>query len=516
MKKIITVLLSALMLLPYAMPILADGELAVSFTASDGDVVSLNELSNFKVTAYNAESVELFADDISVGKLTEASEDDAYIFEIIPNHLGKLKLKAVAERGEEKKEYSATVNCVKPYEKSLLFRDFENYKSGQKPPFSQAETNNNGEWGPKKYDDNHGTSMQITAYPGLYYDPWFGYNMSATTDDITLKWDYICSNTENNLNIFLRNGGNGFYAFRIKNGDFDGINNGILFDNIFEPNKWYNITINLHTKESAFDVTVIDEESGDAYNTSGIFKSNILGEMAGFRFFCTRNADMNAQYGFDNFSIIKSGILPYVKEIGENGDADHTLDYIPVRFNSRIETPSTEDITLENEIGPVGIKDIEAENDDASGETVIKIYPEWKSSAKLEPSCRYTVTFSGNLKSSDGIEYELPMVSDFKTTSKDFDIIDGTFEYSKDGNIRFKAEIQNLTADEKQFILIIPVFENGVLQKLITKTDSISSGETVWAQADVTGISTESMLKAFITDVSYIPVSNKIYVYNNK
>lgn len=516
MKKIITVFLSVLMLLSYAMPTLADGELDVSFTASDGDVVLPDELSNFKVTAHNAESVELFADDMSVGKLTESSEDDTYIFEFTPNHLGMLKLKAVAERGEEKKEYSATVNYVKTYEKSLLFNDFENYKSGQRPPFAQGQTNGQGEWGPKKYDDAHGTSMQITAYKGSGSDPWFGHEISATSDDITLKWDYISNNAGGNLNIYLNNGTSGFYAFFISNGSFIGVNKRVLLDSVFEANKWYNITLNLHTAKNEFDITVVDEENGESYNASGDFQGNDLNKLARFRIFCSRNTDMDITYGFDNFSIIKRGVLPYISDIGEDGEAEHTSDYIPVRISSGIETPSIEDITLKNEIGPVGVEKIETENDTASGETVLKIYPKWKSSAKLEPSCRYTVTFSGNLKSSDGIEYELPVVSEFKTTSKDFDVIDGIFECPDDGALRFKAKIQNLTSDEKQFILIIPVFENGVLQKLVTKTNTISSGETISAEVDITDISSDSILKAFVTDASYIPVSNKIYAYNIK
>ena len=95
-------------------------------------------------------------------------------------------------------------------------------------------------------------------------------------------------------------------------------------------------------------------------------------------------------------------------------------------------------------------------------------------------------------------------------------VLDGGFETSADETVKFSVLVCNDSQEPKQVRLIVPVFENGILKKVVSKAGSVEANSTLPLETDPIEIGDKMKLQGFVTAADFAPISNKIYSYVKK
>lgn len=499
----------------------AEEELITFANINSEGLVDIADLSDFLVLvdeSIEVSSVELIADGISLGEDTEAP----FSFALDESALGERNVKAIvcdnsgtyyyAERNFSLVQYTSGAVCS---------ADFSSYSGGAGTVGTAHWINEQGP--PVVFDrgDENGKCLMI-AYPDVDHsghscnsvcDKWpqFRHNGNAADKN---KSSVIHFETDFYFDQPERGTGRGWssYGWSAYGSSPDGNkSNSILSiaasatgtvmkcagqEFPINQQQWYRIIFEYDWKTGNTslwldgDQLIKNEIAARSYNLTGL----------------TWIQGGGASYGgsvcFDNWDMWSVFTSPYSEGLANGEEVlSYTEESVTLTLTQGISLMEPSLLTLTNEIGDVEIESAQVSLEDKT----ITVKPV----GGFLPSNTYELTIPEKTLFPSG-EISKPLKLRFKTSSEETDVVSGNIV--KGAGVSFSADVINTSATPKTLTAYLCAFKNGVFYKLESARESVSGESPVTITTPAIEKASGITYKAFVTDETGKPITDKFYV----
>lgn len=486
------------------------------------DKVDINNLRSVLIRASDQDgyikSVALYINNKLIG-MQNGNETEEYRFNISADSLGRCTVKAVAtDDSGAASETERSVIFIHSKIEQKNFLDFNNY-TGINMPFPSSGAYNSAGNETTRYDyieidSEHGKSFAtyVTENSGKgSIGPWVGFPI-ATSDVAHIEFELYL--TEDNLTLPM------YVADRsvspaisnrpmwINGGNLKIISQGAEMNSVrLSKGKWYKFEYKLDVSDNTFSLYVY-ENGVNIVSCDKYLLDKKMSVFSDFRFFF--GGGIKGAFCLDNVKYSVETVLPYITGVlDDDGNiaGDGVIDYknkeVSVKLSSALSSVSLSDITMLNEIGNVKIKSVKLDN------TTITVTPDYKEDKGFEPSNKYIITIGKNAKMANGDTIGYKNAIEFSTSNKELDLINAYF--SKNEGVSFSADAINLTGSQRCLTAVMIVFENGMFKRTVTANSYVENNQSKIITTPPVKCAVKSVVKAFLIDEGFRPVSNKIY-----
>lgn len=539
MKKQLSLFLSVMLVLTMLSGVTVSyaAEPTISFDSiPENGLVNVNDLSDFTVSVSSdatPELVELFVDGNSLGTKTAEPFSFNVPSDVLGSHTALAKVKIGSDDYiETEKDFTvfeyvdgSINNCTYEFlkEEDTNKSSFDNRPDGstqwvfaggnRSTEYYQIGTQDDG-----RAQSGQGKCLIIAPVTGVYSSPSevlytrFRMPSSSTSASSYFRFEtdfYMAAYSDG-----TEPNGFKFGAEATINGSRRAVNfatadkNGLVVNGTTYPlskNTWHRLIF-----EYDYATRVVSAWIGDTQIVDKeVISANGVG--TGFYWVTLAPTKNGGEYRLDNsklYAIIQS---PLAKGVLNGSDVAAELTYTDssaqLVFNRGITAGGIDEtkISLENEIGVITDATFEL-----SAEGNLIVTPR----NGFEPSNYYSLVIPRGTKFAGTGALPKPLSVKFKTTASPLDMSSGKIRTA--GTKAFlETELVNTSGETKTLIAYISVYKNGVFQKLV-KTDDVvlTNGNTIKVTTPDFVPESGAELKAFVTDNTGAPISNKIYTLN--
>lgn len=516
MKRLCSYILCVLLLIS-VMPVFADDGFAVTLNVADAELENKTPIT-VTTTGGTAEYVTLLVNGQEV-ETQKTGDGGTYTFAYWYDAVGTYQLRAIASDGTKAVSADKTVKVVRTVVTQDTLIDFEDYTGGGSVGGKVVSRSFNGNCtiAPKTFADGHGNTFFVTLGDEMQYTggPQMGYDR-LSTNEINIKFDvrfnWNKGGTSSKYAPYVQVMGYDetgseridWTSFVIDNGTLNA--GGTTYDTV--EDQWYTFSYTVNPKTDKHSLTVtLDNQVVLSYSnvavggiTKTTKKQQAISAFSYLRFWF--KGGNGETYAFDNFVSSVSSETPQITGVAASESEDvskvlpYTADCVYVGLADGFQSITKDDITLENEIGNVKIKDVDL----ANGK--LKIVPD-VAGQKFETSNRYRITVGKNAGLKDEKTLGCNVMYCFTTTSASIDLKEGKFE-QWGSNVKFTPEFSG-SAEAK---IVLLAFENGVFASVKQSDSADNTVSDSYASGTV--------LKAIAVGNDLKPISNKVYQYTVK
>ena len=491
-------------------------------------MIQSSDLEDFTVATSDAQSVELYIDDVFVGT------DDTlpYSFNVAHTTLGTRKaLAKVKTTGGEYFEAEKLFTVYELINGANALQNYEAFKSADlevkawepRPGGEKAWTYASTKTNTLKYHVySDGTEENGKSKPGNGKCMVISYPKDGAVDYPEYH-AYIRVIPEGDLNsTALVHFETDFYATGLSNGvgsyyfgveaDINGSRteqyhaiydcNGITINGksyAMAQDTWHHLTI-----EYDWAIGTISAWIGD---TQIVNNETIINHKPATRLWWYRlsyGRQKGGEFRLDNTSIYLKIESPHSKGLKDDYECVSYSDAVAaIALSGPIKTIDSTKVTLKNEIGDVPLRSVTF---DAQSNLTIEPVD------GFEPANDYILTIPVSTDFTYTGSIVKPLVIRFKTSPRDVDITNGKIKTAGDEAF-YEATLVNTSSTPQTLTAFLAVYENGIFKSLLSSSAiSVSAnGGTATIKTPSHTLSGGEVIKAFVLNAEQGPISNKFY-----